>query len=250
MEFVLSLITLIIVSTLIICNQERQVVKFEKEKLLPILDRLYRNPNSREKHQQFIQALGALDAKIKKYKEGWGNGYSYTPGKLITEKLLKHTSQKPQDILAHERVLEVLKRADSPSDLMLEGMLKHLAVYPQDRLAHQRLAICASKVQHLLQTDTDIINPLIDYLNTNPLNSGVQKIFMQCVTHIMLLSESERQRIYDTALEILQDNPASSTAKQFVLTIGRWHFGKSRKGGKPSIYDEQRIQNDILARVS
>ena len=72
---------------------------------------------------------------------------------------------------------------------------------------------------------------------------------MQCITHIMLLPESERERIYNRVLEILADNPASSTAKQFVLTVGRWHFGKSRKGGKLSIYDEQRIQNDIFARV-
>ena len=42
-------------------------------------------------------------------------------------------------------------------------------------------------------------------------------------------------------------NSNKVTAKQLVLTIGRWYFGKLRDG-KPTIYDEQAIQNDISVR--
>ena len=50
------------------------------------------------------------------------------------------------------------------------------------------------------------------------------------------------------ALKILSDNPEQPSAKQLVLKIGRYHFGKMRKGAV-TIYDEQVIQNDIQVRL-
>jgi hypothetical protein len=56
-------------------------------------------------------------------------------------------------------------------------------------------------------------------------------------------------KAYALALEVLEKNPKQPKAKQFVLNIGRWHFGKLRKG-KVTIYDEQAIQNDIQVRIT
>lgn len=55
------------------------------------------------------------------------------------------------------------------------------------------------------------------------------------------------QESYALALKALELHPSEPKVKQFVLTIGRWHFGKTR-GGKVAIYDEQAIQNDISVR--
>lgn len=54
-------------------------------------------------------------------------------------------------------------------------------------------------------------------------------------------------RLYALALECLQSNSTEPKLKQYVLEVGRWHFGKIRNGS-PTIYDEQAIQNDILVR--
>ncbi len=68
---------------------------------------------------------------------------------------------------------------------------------------------------------------------------------MQCIINILFLSDSGRQLIYNTTLEILEKDPGNYRAKQLILTVGRWHFGKLRKNGRPTIYDEQAILNDI-----
>ncbi len=56
------------------------------------------------------------------------------------------------------------------------------------------------------------------------------------------------QELYNLALSALEAHPSEPKAKQLVLKIGRYHFGKLR-GGKVTIYDEQAIQNDIQVRA-
>ncbi len=64
------------------------------------------------------------------------------------------------------------------------------------------------------------------------------------------LPSGKRQILYEKTLEILEKNSDNSDVKKIILSIGRWHFGKSRVGGVPTVYDEQAIQNDILVRSS
>ena len=66
---------------------------------------------------------------------------------------------------------------------------------------------------------------------------------------LLLDSAISSQELYDLALRALEANPSNSKAKQLVLKIGRYHFGKLR-GGQATIYDEQAIQNDIQVRSS
>jgi hypothetical protein len=55
---------------------------------------------------------------------------------------------------------------------------------------------------------------------------------------------------YTRALEIVAEYPESSPARQFALEVGRWHYSRGREEGRPTIYDEQAIQNDIMVRSS
>jgi hypothetical protein len=275
--FLIAIAIAVIVATII---QNKTIGKLEK-KLVPILDSLYNNPGAKEKHQLFIEALESWHEETES---------SYAPSALITitDKLLRHTEKYPQDKLAHERFMELIGRAKNlsyaPSALITitDKLLRDTEKYPQDRLAHERFmeligrvenlsseplfqkllsqlkvkadplsherfAACVSKARFL---PLNLLESLFEYLDREPVNPLVQQHFLQCVTHIMLLPDAQRQRVYDKALHILEGNPDSSTAKQFVLNVGRWHFGKSRKDGRVTIYDEQRIQNDILARAA
>jgi len=225
-------------------KQIKSVGKYLEEKIEPILDSLYTNPADKEKHQLFIEALKYLDAKIKEDKR---DSFFYAPSNLITEKLLRHIEKYPQDRLAHERFMELISRVKQlSSEPLFQRLLSHLKTKATP-LSHERFAACVSKARFLPE---NLLESLFDYLDRDPVNPRVQQHFLQCAMHIILLPDAQRQRIYDKALYILEINPASSTAKQFVLNAGRWYFGKSRKDGHVTIYDEQRIQNDILARAA
>jgi len=56
--------------------------------------------------------------------------------------------------------------------------------------------------------------------------------------------------IYQVALRILADNPESTVAKQFAVSAGRISYSRGRRDRKPTVYDEQAIRNDIMARIS
>ncbi len=50
--------------------------------------------------------------------------------------------------------------------------------------------------------------------------------------------------VYREILQLLRDNPG---LKPFVLEVGRTAYSERRAGGVLTVYDEQAIQNDILA---
>jgi len=63
------------------------------------------------------------------------------------------------------------------------------------------------------------------------------------------LPNTYSQIAYNKALEILEIYPESTNTKKLVLDIGRYYFAKLR-AGRPTIYDEQAIQNDISVRLT
>lgn len=54
---------------------------------------------------------------------------------------------------------------------------------------------------------------------------------------------------YETALKTVELSNGLSATKQFALETGRLHMGSSRMIGRPTIYDESAIQNDINTRI-
>jgi len=55
--------------------------------------------------------------------------------------------------------------------------------------------------------------------------------------------------LYKSCLSLLESNPGGAPCKRLVLEIGRWHYGRLREHGTPTVYDEQAMQNDILVRT-
>ena len=79
---------------------------------------------------------------------------------------------------------------------------------------------------------------------------NIRRAIAQSITANKCLAflNTKRQEPYNLALAVLEANPNPST-KQFTLEIGRWNLGQLRKGKRPTIYDEQAINNDIAARL-
>jgi hypothetical protein len=94
------------------------------------------------------------------------------------------------------------------------------------------------------------LNRILQILADNPINKQTHQEVFQILSDIPDISHGGSNLIYSTALDILESNPESPLAKQFVLEVGRWHKGRIRDGGMVTIYDEQAIQNDILVRLT
>ena len=58
------------------------------------------------------------------------------------------------------------------------------------------------------------------------------------------LQSADLDRLYKDALRLVRENPDH---KLYALEIGRRKYGAARKNGKPTVYDETAIQNDIEA---
>jgi hypothetical protein len=56
-------------------------------------------------------------------------------------------------------------------------------------------------------------------------------------------------QIYSIALELLESNSYHIHIKTLCLNLGRLYYGSLRNDQKPTIHDEQAIQNDIQMRL-
>jgi hypothetical protein len=65
----------------------------------------------------------------------------------------------------------------------------------------------------------------------------------------LALPSAMSQYAYQQSLTLLEKCADSAAHKRLALEVGRWHFGRLRQGGVPTMYDEQAIQNDILVRA-
>ena len=90
----------------------------------------------------------------------------------------------------------------------------------------------------------------VNELKADPLNETKQQVILAAACNPLLsrLPLPHSGYAYQVALECLASNPDECRARTFALSVGRWHRGRCRPDGLPTIYDEQAIQNDILAR--
>ncbi|MGA7953288.1 MAG: hypothetical protein WCA07_07175 [Gloeobacterales cyanobacterium] len=79
-----------------------------------------------------------------------------------------------------------------------------------------------------------------------PLNSLLSILFS--LRSMTWLNCSQSEWIYKQSLEILAANPSNLQAKEFALETGRWHKGRLRKGKLITIFDKQRIKDDLMVR--
>lgn len=62
------------------------------------------------------------------------------------------------------------------------------------------------------------------------------------------VSKKTSSALYRVALENLAAHPHNSSAKAFVMDVGRFHLGRLRKTKKATASDEESIQHDIMVR--
>lgn len=142
------------------------------------------------------------------------------------------------------------KKFDPSLIQTIEDLYQHLQENPNDIEVTEQLLSSLGKLYTSAIVDKRSASALVEYmrrvglwlLQVNIKNAAIrQRIFSIAPVAISEI-------FYDTALELLELNSHVVGLKQFVLDVGRWHYSNLRKDGKLTIYDEQAIQNDILAR--
>jgi hypothetical protein len=90
---------------------------------------------------------------------------------------------------------------------------------------------------------------LVRRLVAAPTNISVQNAILATIhrSRFSHLPEAASEKVYRIALHALANNTLPA-ARNFALEIGRWHFGRCRPGKRPTVADEQAIQQDVLAR--
>lgn len=159
MNIIAGTLIFILFMLLIRGTQHHKINSFEKEKLFPLLEDLYKDPNSRFKHQLFMINLKKLDILLKTFKK---DGYFYAPSQKILEQLLNHLNRYPRDVWAYERIIHLVKRADNKaSERVLRQLLEQIDKYPKTPLAHECWARCTQKAGILSVSFAELI---LDYL--------------------------------------------------------------------------------------
>jgi hypothetical protein len=81
-------------------------------------------------------------------------------------------------------------------------------------------------------------------------NQPIKERILVLISLLRINKQAETQALYDTSLKILEANSTSQEAKKLVLDFGRLHYSILRPNKKPTIYDEQAIQNDVIVRAN
>lgn len=79
-------------------------------------------------------------------------------------------------------------------------------------------------------------------------NQPIREKILSLIHLVGGLTQAETQDLYNTSLKVLEANSSSQEAKMLVLDLGRLHYSILRPDKKPTIYDEQAIQNDLIVR--
>ncbi|HVC95996.1 MAG TPA: hypothetical protein VND64_20070 [Pirellulales bacterium] len=90
----------------------------------------------------------------------------------------------------------------------------------------------------------------VDRLRDSSPSVELHREFLQWIQQrrYLRLTTKHSEIAYATALDCVEQKPASTPAKTFALEVGRWHFAKRRGGSFVTQVDEQTMQNDIMVR--
>lgn len=81
-------------------------------------------------------------------------------------------------------------------------------------------------------------------LLNDPDSEEIREELLKLCGEFPLLSKN----VYQAALTAVEKTGGSVGSKTFALTVGRVTYSQERPSGRPTIYDEQAILNDILVR--
>ena len=156
-------------------------------------------------------------------------------------------NQEQAQIQLRERQLATLAEQQR-----LEGLnqkMQHLCQNPENEKLRDEMV---SSLTSEKKPDAYVMRSVgLELFRLYPINAEIRKVVIMAAQRSMRFvpkpTDFRTEEIYDLCLDLLEKNPGDSKMKALVLEVGRWHFGKLR-GGSPTIYDEQAIQNDILVR--
>lgn len=251
-EFIFIVFVVLIAFSWWVNFNEKRKSPIEIAKIERCLIRIEENPNYSGLYEELLQTLDACNwLRLQDVVKPMG-----VYDRLI--ELLKSNSENP---LSYKVVARLLTKLKLPSRMSEDKAHKQI-----DKKALQAVVNCLDEGFKDTLVYDEILNILeiswslnpeltriiyqksLTALISNPLDTAVQGKVIRFLDKCPTLKAPETQVVYEAALEILANNPGNATAKQFVLNVGRWHFGRNRPDKRPTVYDEQAIQNDILVR--
>jgi hypothetical protein len=140
----------------------------------------------------------------------------------------------------------------------IEEVRKNLQLLSEDSNNTQALEFLLSKLESFKPPSFREFIPIValPLLQLKPLDQRVRTMvfsgFFRSVkrdTYSSPPPSDLARSFYDTALGILALYPEELSLKPYVLDVGRWYYSILRPDGRITIYDEQAIQNDIIART-
>lgn len=90
----------------------------------------------------------------------------------------------------------------------------------------------------------DTVSTLGRLLDQRPVDESIHAELETIASKFPVLADT----VYRMALCAVESSRGAPAAKRFALSVGRRAYGSKRSNGRPTIYDEQAIQNDIGAR--
>lgn len=174
------------------------------------INQIERNPNSSSTYDKFIEVW---KTSTWVQSEDLFNGGYY-------DRILKICEKNSSDVKAWQLLGEVVKRLNLYFGITISGK--------RNRANTFRL--------------------LADSLLKEFKNQLIRERILSLIHLVSGITQAETKDLYNTSLNILEANSSSQEAKMLVLDLGRLHYSILRLDKKPTIYDEQAIQNDIIVR--
>ena len=182
--------------------------------------------------------------------------------KKAIETHIKEISNNPENDNSYEKLLETWK----PKYLSIKEIKKYylqilrLCQTYSSKAKIWRLArevaenqIIILNKKYKLEFEKQQEEEIFKLLKTNLFNEiNNREIRSDIVLMFYLIGEikpEETKKMYNMALQMLEENPKSKDMKTLALDVGRLHYCVHRGTNTLSVYDEQAIQNDILTRM-
>ncbi len=163
-------------------------------------------------------------------------------------------SNSPEAKKAAKEQSEKTKREQEDAERGIKNLDTYFKLLSENPTNTQALDSVLGTINNMNpKTIRGIMNKsILPLLVLKPLDERVRATILACAQKAILRHTSDQnissRDVYNTALQILEQNPEQTSLKQYALEVGRWHYSIVRPDGKVTIYDEQSIQNDILVR--
>lgn len=195
----------------------------------------------------------------------WYNHNIATKGRAQLQRVegcINQIERNPNSPHAYDKFIEVYKSCTwvQPEDLFNGGYYDRILKICEKNSAYVKVWQLLGEVVQNFNIIYFRIDPnskphryntfrlLSDSLFKEFKNQPIREQILSLIHSASGITQAETEDLYKTSLKILEANSSSQEAKTLVLDLGRLHYSILRPNKKPTIYDEQAIQNDIIVR--